>query len=190
MRYEHGDAETRNIPADADNGEGASSVGHKQRRAPADPARADEAAVEEVDEGDGRAIEGTITEEQQKEIADKVGEVIAAAVSATRSESYSGMLPHPEHWDKFDSLTRERILRMSEAFTTDESGRRDRLVDAEISEAPKGRQAAFIIMMASLAMAALSVFAFQNVIAAGIFLALPVANTVTSFIRGRNDGGE
>ncbi len=74
---------------------------------------------------------------------------------------------------------------MSEAFTTDESARRDRLVDAEIREAPKGRQAALTIMVLCLIGAAISVFVFENNIAAGIFLAVPIASIVRDFIRGR-----
>ena len=102
-----------------------------------------------------------------------------------RYESYSGLLPHPEHWGKFDVSTRERILRMSEAFTTDESARRDRLADAEIVETPKGRRAAVAIMVLCLAAAAASVFVVNNTVAAGIFLAVPVASIIRDLIRGR-----
>ncbi len=74
---------------------------------------------------------------------------------------------------------------MSEAYTTDESSRRDRMVDAEITEAPKGRNNAFVIMLASLACAAVSVFFFQSTVAAGVFLAVPLASVVRDFIQGR-----
>jgi len=102
-----------------------------------------------------------------------------------RAESYSGLLPHPEHWIKFDVSTRERILRMSEAFTTDESARRERLADAEIIETPKGRRAAVGIMVLCLVAAAASVFVVNNTIAAGVFLAVPVASIIRDLIRGR-----
>ncbi len=99
--------------------------------------------------------------------------------------SYRCLLPHPEHGGKFDVSTRERILRMSGAFTTDESARRDRLADAEIVETPKGRRAAVAIMVLCLAAAAASVFVVNNTVAAGIFLAVPVASIVRDLIRGR-----
>jgi hypothetical protein len=102
-----------------------------------------------------------------------------------RSESYSGLLPHPEHWLKFDVSTRERILRMAEAFTTDESARRDRLADAEIVETPKGRRAAVLIMVLCLVAAAASVLVVHNTVAAGVFLAVPVASIIRDLIRGR-----
>ncbi|OJU40385.1 MAG: hypothetical protein BGN97_11090 [Microbacterium sp. 69-10] len=81
---------------------------------------------------------------------------------------------------------------MSEAFTTDESRRRDQLVDAEISESRNGRRNAFLIMGGSLIAALTSVLTLQNgigVTAAGIFLAVPVATVIRDFIRGRNGGG-
>ncbi|WP_292700402.1 hypothetical protein [Microbacterium sp. 69-10] len=113
-------------------------------------------------------------------------------IQLTRSENYSGLIPHPAHWERFDPETRERILRMSEAFTTDESRRRDQLVDAEISESRNGRRNAFLIMGGSLIAALTSVLTLQNgigVTAAGIFLAVPVATVIRDFIRGRNGGG-
>lgn len=78
------------------------------------------------------------------------------------------------------------MIRMSEAFTTDESARRDRIVDAEIAEAPKGRRNALWIMGACLVGAAVSLFVFNNNWGAGIFLAVPVATIVRDFIRGRS----
>lgn len=99
------------------------------------------------------------------------------------------MLPHPEPWAQYDDPTRERILRMSEAFTTDESQRRDRLVDAEISESRKGRQNAMWLMGGSMGCALASVLVLQNAVgvtAAGVFLAIPVATVIRDFIRGRS----
>lgn len=75
---------------------------------------------------------------------------------------------------------------MSEAYTTDESARRDRLVDAEIEEAPKGRRNALTVMILSLVGAGVSILVFQNNVGGGIFLAVPVVSVVRDFIRGRN----
>lgn len=107
----------------------------------------------------------------------------------TITEDYSGLIPHPDHWGRYDDATRERILRMSEAFTTDESARRDRLVGAEVSEAKKGRQSAVGIMVVCCTGAFGSIALMQNgigVTAAAVFLAVPVATVVRDFIRGRN----
>lgn len=139
------------------------------------------ADADEDDPSPESPLEGRVEERQEKIIQAAVQAVIALE----RSESYSGLLPHPEHWDKFDPETRERILRMSEAYTTDESARRDRIVDAEISEAPKGRRNALLIMLVSLVCAAISVFVFSNNVAAGIFLAVPLVAVVRDFIQGR-----
>jgi|GEM_PF-4951913 len=75
---------------------------------------------------------------------------------------------------------------MAEAFTTDESGRRNRIIDAEVAESPKGRWCAFLIMLGCLSCAAVSVFVFRDAWAAGIFLAVPMATVIRDFIRGRN----
>jgi hypothetical protein len=77
------------------------------------------------------------------------------------------------------------MLKMSEAFTTDESARRDRIVDAEIREAPRGRRNALSIMVLCLVGAGTAEFGFQNNIGAAIFLAVPVATVIRDFIRGR-----
>lgn len=61
------------------------------------------------------------------------------ALREIREESFSGHLPRPDHWDRCGP---ERIVRMAEVPTTDESARRDRLVDAEFAEAPESRSAA------------------------------------------------
>ena len=118
----------------------------------------------------------------------ELGEVarpVAADVVVARSETYSGFLPHPGLWKEFDGPTRERILRVAEAFTTDESARRDRVVDAEMKELPKGRQAAVGIVLLCLAAAAVSVYVYSNTIAAAVFLAVPVASIIRDLIRGR-----
>ncbi len=99
------------------------------------------------------------------------------------------MLPHPEHWGQYDEDTRERILRMSEAYTTDESARRDRTTDAEIAEAPKGRRNALWLVSACLVGAMVSILVNpggMGVAGAAVFIALPVANMVRDFIQGRN----
>lgn len=71
---------------------------------------------------------------------------------------------------------------MSESYTSDESARRDRIVDAEIAEAPKGRKNAFTIMLFSLILAAGSAVFFKEWLAATPFVALPVMNVIKDFL--------
>ena len=73
---------------------------------------------------------------------------------------------------------------MSESFTTDESARRDRLVDAEVREAPRGRWMAFILTALCIACAAATILVTRNGWGTA-FLALPIANIMRDFIRGR-----
>lgn len=116
------------------------------------------------------------------------GLMASGSLHMSRTEDYSGMIPHPDHWDRFDPGTRERMLRMSEAGTSDESARRDRALDATITETTAGRRNAVLIMLCSLGAALVSVLILRNgmgVTAAGVFLAVPVASVVRDFIKGR-----
>lgn len=114
--------------------------------------------------------------------------ITTGSLQMSRTEDYSGLIPHPDHWDRFDDQTRERMLRMSEASTSDESARRDRALEATISETTAGRRNAMLIIIISLSCALTSVLILRNgigVASAGIFLAIPVATVVRDFIRGR-----
>jgi hypothetical protein len=75
---------------------------------------------------------------------------------------------------------------MSEAYTSDESRRRDRLVDAEIHEAAAGRWSAVLTMTLALGLGMLAlVMTGGNPWAAAPFVALPIMNVASDFIRGR-----
>lgn len=92
---------------------------------------------------------------------------------------YRGALPPPNLYHQFSPDTRERILRMAEAFTSDESRRQDRLVDAEIEQAKKSptRTFAFFGLCVVLAMACV---VLGDTLAAGLFVGVPVLMFLTS----------
>lgn len=99
------------------------------------------------------------------------------------------MLPHPDHWERFDPDTRERMLRMSESGTTDESARRDRIVDAGLSEAKAKRKNAVWLFAGCIVLAGVSVFVMRDGIglaAAGIFTAIPVLSVIRDLIKGKD----
>ncbi len=67
--------------------------------------------------------------EGQDEIAPPNGEELARAISmlihSGISESYSGMLPRPDDFNKYPADIQERMCRWNDAFTVDESNRQD-----------------------------------------------------------------
>lgn len=106
-----------------------------------------------------------------------------------REESFSGHLPHPDHWDRYGPEWHERIVRMAEAPTTDESARRDRLVNAEVAEAPKSRRAAFALVALCLIAALIAEGAFDSTVLACAFVALPVMKVASDLIPARRQKG-
>lgn len=119
------------------------------------------------------------------ESAEQVVQIVQAVLE-TRQESYAGLLPHPEHWDKFEPDTQERILRMSEAFTTDESVRRDLLVKGNISESKNARRNAFVLMLLSFAGLIVCQSLFGNPWLSSLFLGYPTFQAISTFIPDRS----
>lgn len=109
------------------------------------------------------------------------------------SQSWVGPMPAPERLREYEEIvpgSAERILRMAESMTTDESAREDRLVNAEIESARFGRRAAAGLTVAFLA-GAITFFALDNVPAGAVLLSVPVAMILRSFfvdLRGRRSG--
>lgn len=107
--------------------------------------------------------------------------------------SYSGLLPQPGHFERYDADTRERILRMSESYTTDESSRRDKLIDAEVKEARVGRRTAtcmfFVAMVLTFVTVLLAPVLGFNPWVGTVFLALPVTSVIRDMTSGMSRGG-
>lgn len=140
--------------------------------------------LESIDRDDEDDEEGdadfTELEERQVQIA-----VVAARIAARSSESFSGLIPHPDDWDRYGDNWHERIVCMSEAFTTDESRRRDQIVTGMVEEAPKARRNALWLAAMSMILAFASGVLLDSPIVACAFLALPVMSMVQSFMGDR-----
>lgn len=102
-------------------------------------------------------------------------------MAAKSSESFSGLIPHPDDWDRYGDQWHDRIVCMSEAFTTDESRRRDQIVTGMVAEAPKARRNALWLGALSMSLAFVSGTVFDSPVVACAFLALPVMSMVQSF---------
>lgn len=121
-------------------------------------------------------------------------EIVTHAISTiAMGSSYSGALPPAPMFNEYDERTQERMMRWNDAFTVDESRRQDRLVEAEIEQARKGPARSMTITILSMALAAVSVFVFENTVAAGIFLSAPIlmyAGTLVRDLASRSSRGD
>ena len=187
-----GDNEQDAISASSRDADGGSINQDRLSQHPSEPRQRDEANTPETAESDSDELQAREAGEIRRPEADReeLIEEVAARAAATmlhleRHESYSGLLPDGENWHKYEPETKERILRMSESFTTDESGRRDRIVDAQITEAPKGRRTASWMMGGAFACSLASKWLFDDTALALGFLALPVIWGVISFLPKR-----
>ncbi len=100
---------------------------------------------------------------------------LEAIVGASYSFQWSGMLPSPDEFNKYDEQTRERICRWNDAFTVDESARQDRLVDNEIKQQETGVAMTFVLVVA-FGLAAFVSFLITRDIASFGFLSVPLLN--------------
>lgn len=110
-----------------------------------------------------------------------VAAVIAQAIS--HSESWSGLLPRPDSFQKYPEHVQERMMRWNDSFTSDESKRQDKLVDAEIEQARKGPNRALLIVLVGMALAAWAGIGQGNIALAGIFMGAPVLMFAVNLIQ-------
>lgn len=143
----------------------------------------DRARGAEVDEA-AETQEGELVEDQDIR---RLSNVVASAIELT-SESFSGLLPHPDHWERYSPEWQERYARMSEAYTTDESKRRDKVVDAQIKEVGRSRRAALSVIYGSFGGSLLALGLFDNTVVAVAFLATGVMQAAREFIRSPRTG--
>lgn len=108
---------------------------------------------------------------------------------------FSGPLPEAEDLYKYSEPHQERILRLAEAGTVDESARRDRVVDAQIKQS---NRAQFITpaMLVAFGGAAFYFFSNGQLVAGSLFLAMPVLRFLGTFVsafairRNKGEGQE
>ncbi|MFI8597682.1 hypothetical protein ACIGDM_10250 [Rothia koreensis] len=196
------DADGQDVPADADDsredqhdasGQLREDQGLRERtrRDATDPESSLQPAQEDSQEG----AQGVDSELAAREASDEsaLETVIEERLRVMLAESYSGLLPQPDHFDRYDADTRERILRMSESYTTDESSRRDKLIDAEVKEARVGRRTAtwmfFVAMVLTFVTVLLAPVLGFNPWVGTVFLALPVTSVIRDMTSGMSRGG-
>ena len=95
---------------------------------------------------------------------------------------WSGMLPSPDSFSKYDERTRERICRWNDSFTIDESRRQDRLVECEIRQQRAGAWMSFALF-ALFALLAFVAFLANGSAHAFWFLTVPGLTIVREFLQ-------
>lgn len=147
-----------------------------------DAVRADESGS--PDEESNRDIDARpnsdIETQNNSEIANHdLTQMIAALMRMGVSESYSGMLPKPDDFNKYPVEVQERMCRWNDAFTTDESKRQDRLVDAEIKQARDGLLVSLVLFLVTIFCALVTFLATGSSWSFG-FLTVPVVSMIVS----------
>jgi hypothetical protein len=98
-------------------------------------------------------------------------------------------MPDSEEMEKFQKLVPdapERFFAIVESQTVAPSKRMDKLVDAQIAEAEKGRQAAVSLMVICL-ICAVAFFALGNTVAGLAFVGLPILGFLRELLPERSN---
>lgn len=122
----------------------------------------------DVEPAGGEDHPGGHLDQGQVELAHIIAEIVE---SRLLSSSYSGPIPDPQQLYGYNEADRERIFRMSEAHTTDESARRDRIVGAMVRESVSGQWFFAVLFTLMIVAAMLAMWFFQNPWFAGLFVA-------------------
>lgn len=109
---------------------------------------------------------------------------IEAAVLST-----SGPIPAAEDLYGYSPAHQERILRMAEAPTTDESARRDLIVAARIEQSKRAQWVTPTMLFICIAAALVTFGAFENTVGGMAFLALPLLRFLGSYAVTFSMGG-
>ncbi|MCI9856785.1 hypothetical protein [Microbacterium proteolyticum] len=108
-------------------------------------------------------------------------EDIAEIRELLEMRSYSGPLPEADELYKYTESHQERIFGIAESFSTDESGRRDRIADAQIAQSNRAQWITPVLLIL-FGSAAVVFFAVGNTLAGIAFLAMPVLRFLGTFI--------
>lgn len=166
---------------DSEDAPGGRPVPARQRDSAARAAGADGSDVAHIDPADDDEQDGRPRDVVDAEL---IAEETAQQLVQIASSSFTGPLPPAEELHKYDDDERERILRMAEAYTTDESARRNDIVTSSTKVAERQQwlipgllTLAFVFSLGSYAL-------FQNVYLSGLFLTYPVMQVIGSTVRG------
>lgn len=132
----------------------------------------------------GRLEGGALSPEDQSRLAGLLeAQPSELVMAATRHESYSGPLPHPDHLNRFDDETRRAIVQMAVDEQAHAHRMRERGLEGAIAKDRRGQRYGLVIAVAGLA-AAVAIAPFSAV-AAGIIGTLDLFGMVALFVAPR-----
>lgn len=152
----------------------------RQRDSAEGAAGADGADVAEVGSTDDVDEDGRPGDVVDPEL---VAEEAAQQLVQIAMSSSAGPLPPAEELHNYHDDERERIFRMAEAYTTDESARRDKIVDSSTKVAARAQWIMPALLIVAFGFAFASYAAFENVVLSGAFLSIPVMQVIGSSVR-------
>lgn len=122
----------------------------------------------------GEAPEAELVEDRESRGEMEIREELHALLQT------SGPIPGASDLYAYTSDHQERILRMAESSRTDESGRRDEVVKAQVVVSQRGQLIQAAMMFGCIAAAAVSFWIFSTPWGLS-FLGLPVMQAIRSF---------
>jgi hypothetical protein len=115
---------------------------------------------------------------------------IARIVGVMASYEWCGRIPSPQDLAAYPEPVQERILSWEDAFSSDESHRQDRYVEAEIAAERRGAIGSMVLFAGCLALAACAFFVKDSVEGALVFVSLPVLGLIGRFLRPLRQTGK
>lgn len=107
------------------------------------------------------------------------------SVSETREMSFSGLLPHPDIFEKYAPEFQERICQWNDSFSVDESVRQDLLVENEVKQSNRGQIISSVLLFMFAIMAFIAFMITENPWSFSM-LAVPVLNVLMALSRRSN----
>lgn len=114
--------------------------------------------------------------------AELIEEQVERAVERYVEQYISGPVPDPQTLSGYTEDHQERIFRMAESFTTDESGRRNTVVGSTTKVAERQQWITPVTLLGAFVFAAGTYAAYQNVVFSALFLSVPVLRVVGSSV--------
>lgn len=143
-------------------------------------------------QGDISSNGGHIADERSGGKKGEAGEIVAALQKIGVSSSWSGLLPRPEDFAKYDKEVQDKMIAWNDRTIFGQTDQQDKLVDAEIKQGYLSQTFTFIIN-ASIVVGVLIAFAITenpNVFWAFTLPGASVIGNVAITIRGKAEDKE
>ena len=125
---------------------------------------------------------GDVVSQKQREV------IVSRMASFMIQEQFSGPIPHPRHFEKYDAIlpgAGDRILSMAEKQQAHMIDMDQRVLDAEKSDRRTGMVLGWLGLLALVACAFLSALLTESEVIPGLFLTTAAIGAISTFVNGR-----